>query len=315
MTALYPLFADLSGRPVLVVGGGAVAERKTRALLNCGAAVRVGAPRLTRTLQAWAAEGRLEHLAGPYHDGWLEAAWLVIAATDDRALNARVKDAADARRILANVVDDPELSSFQVPAIVDRAPLIIAISSGGAAPVLARRLRERMEALFDPALGALARLAGDHRPAIRTAYPDHGARRRFYDWLHDGPVLAQLRAGDSGTAQQTLRARLDGADAEPPHERRLSWITPCPADPGQLTLHQLRLLNEADVLVHDAGVDEAVLSLARRDADRRLLEGETRQGTEALTAQITTLCEGRRNTVVLVSQHHHAWIATRHQSC
>lgn len=302
MTALYPLFADLDGRPVLIVGGGAVAERKTRALLNCGAAVRVGAPRLTRTLRAWAAEGRLAHLAGPYHESWLESAWLVIAATDDRALNARVKAAADARRILANVVDDPELSSFQVPAIVDRAPLTIAISSGGTAPVLARRLRERMEALFDPALGALARLAGDHRAAIRTACPDHGARRRFYDWLHDGPVLAQLRAGEPAAAERTLRARLDGAGEESPPAHRLDWIDPCPADPGQLTLRQLRLLNEADVLVHDAGVGEAVLSLARRDADRRLLDAGERKDPGTLRDKILARCAGRGNTVALISQ-------------
>ncbi len=302
MKALYPLFADLDGRAVLVVGGGPIAERKTRALLHSGAAVRVGAPRLTRTLRAWAAAGRLMHLDGPFRDDWLADAWLIVAATDDRALNARVKAAADARRILANVVDDPALSSFQVPAVVDRAPLTIAISSGGAAPVLARRLRERLEALFDPALGALARLAGEHRPAIRAAYADHGARRRFYDWLHDGPVLASLRAGDEAHARQALCARLDNAAAEPPLAARLHWIDPCPADPGQITLRQLRLLNEADVLVHDTQVSEAVLSLARRDAGRRLLEGENGEDDEALQVRAAALCAGYGNGVVLVSR-------------
>src|SRR5690606_33150008 len=197
----------------------------------CGAEVRVGGPRLTRTRQAWAAEGRLAHLAGPFREDWLESAWLVIAATDDRALNARVKAAADTHRILANVVDDPALSSFQVPAIVDRAPLTIGISSGGAAPVLARRLRERMESLFDPALGDVARLARDNRPAIRHAYPAHGARRRFYDWLYDGPVLAHLRAGNSAEAARPLLARLDDAGGATAAPRRLSWTAPCPAGP------------------------------------------------------------------------------------
>lgn len=302
MKALYPLFADLAGRAVLVVGGGPVAERKARALLNCGAAVRVGAPRLTRTLRAWAAEGRLAHLTGPFQEDWLESAWLAIAATDDRALNARVKAAADARRILANVVDNPALSSFQVPAIVDRAPLTIAVSSGGTAPILARRLRERMEALFDPALGSLARLAGDHRPAIRRAYPDPGARRRFYDWLYDGPVLAHLRAGDTGRAHGALLARLDGAAAEPPPERRLVWIDACPDDPGSLTLNALRALNEADVLVHDARVNETVLSLARRDAERRMLDTDGREDAETLAAKVLALWGGDRNGVALVSR-------------
>ncbi|MGB3706507.1 MAG: NAD(P)-dependent oxidoreductase [Castellaniella sp.] len=300
MKALYPLFADLDGHAVLVVGGGAVAERKTRALLNCGAEVRVGAPRLTRALRAWADEGRLAHLDGPFQDDWLASAWLVIAATDDRALNARVRAAADTRRILANVVDDPALSSFQVPAVVDRAPLTIAVSSGGTAPVLARRLRERMEALFDPALGDLARLAHDHRPAIRRAYPDHGARRRFYDWLYEGPVLEQLHADDATAAERMLLARLDEAGDEPAPPRTLRWIAPCPADPGDITLRQLRALNEADVLVHDTQVNEAVLSLARRDADRRPLETDRHEDTRTLEARVLALCAGYRNAVALV---------------
>ncbi len=300
MKALYPLFANLDGHAVLVVGGGAVAERKTRALLNCGAEVRVGAPRLTRALRAWADEGRLAHLDGPFQDDWLVSAWLVIAATDDRALNARVRAAADTRRILANVVDDPALSSFQVPAVVDRAPLTIAVSSGGTAPVLARRLRERMEALFDPALGDLARLAHDHRPAIRRAYPDHGARRRFYDWLYEGPVLEQLHADDATAAERMLLARLDEAGDEPTPPRTLRWIAPCPADPGDITLRQLRALNEADVLVHDTQVNEAVLSLARRDADRRPLEMGRHEDTRTLEARVLALCAGYRNAVALV---------------
>lgn len=300
MKALYPLFADLTGRAVLVVGGGAVAERKVRALLNCGATVRVGAPRLTRALRAWADAGRLAHLDGPFQDDWLACAWLVVAATGDRALNARVKAAADTRRILANVVDDPALSSFQVPAIVDRTPLTIAISSGGAAPVLARRLRERMEALFDPALGELARLARDHRPAIRRAYPDHGARRRFYDWLYDGPVLGQLRADDAAEAARTLLARLDDAGDEPAPPPSLRWIAPCPADPGDITLSQLRALNEADVLVYDTQVGEAVLSLARRDADRRPLEMDRHEDAGSREARVLALCAGYRNAVALV---------------
>lgn len=300
MKALYPLFADLDGHAVLVVGGGAVAERKTRALLNCGAEVRVGAPRLTRALRAWADEGRLAHLDGPFQDDWLASAWLVIAATDDRALNARVRAAADTRRILANVVDDPALSSFQVPAVVDRAPLTIAVSSGGTAPVLARRLRERMEALFDPALGDLARLAHDHRPAIRRAYPDHGARRRFYDWLYEGPVLEQLHADDATAAERMLLARLDEAGDEPAPPRTLRWIAPCPADPGDITLRQLRALNEADVLVHDTQVNEAVLSLARRDADRRPLETDRHEDTRTLEARVLALCAGYRNAVALM---------------
>jgi uroporphyrin-III C-methyltransferase/precorrin-2 dehydrogenase/sirohydrochlorin ferrochelatase len=229
----------------------------------------------------------------------MDGVWLVIAATDDRVLNARIKAEADARRILANVVDDPALSSFQVPAVVDRAPLTLAVSSGGAAPVIARRVRERLEALIDPALGALVRLAGEHRAAIRAAWPDHGARRCFYDWVHDGPVLEHLRAGDAEAARGLLRSRLDAAAGMPAPEPCVRRITPCPADPGQITLRQLRWLNEADVLIHDAPIREAVLSLARRDADRRCLDLGPDAPADVRETRIRALCAGYRNAVVL----------------
>src|SRR5690606_11387764 len=140
----------------------------------------------------------------------------------------------------------------------------------------------------------------DHRPAIRHAYPDHGARRRFYDWLNDGPVLPHLRAGNSAEAARTLLARLDDAGSETAPPRRLSWIAPCPADPGSITLSQLRALNEADVLVHDTRVSEAVLSLARRDADRRPLETDWPEDAGSREAQVLALCAGYRNAVALV---------------
>ncbi|RBL86103.1 siroheme synthase, partial [Streptomyces cavourensis] len=198
---LFPIFADLKDRPVLVVGGGAVAERKTLALLQAHADVAVGAPDLTPALADLLAQGRIRHLPGPFDPAWLDGVWLVVAATDDRSVNAAVSDAAQARRIFSNVVDDPELSSFQVPSIVDRSPVIVAISSSGVAPVLARRLRERIESLFDHTLGHLAGLAERYRQRIRAGHPDLGARRRFYDWLLDGPVAGLLRQQQPDAAE------------------------------------------------------------------------------------------------------------------
>jgi len=264
----YPLFADLSGLPVLVVGGGSVAERKAAALLDAGARVRVGAPQLHHALAQWAVEGRIEHLEGEFQPAWLEGVWLVIAATDDRAINAEVAACADARRIFANVVDDPGLSSFQVPAVIDRAPLTIAISTAGAAPVLARRLREKLEAELDHALGPLIALAQRHRPAIARRLPDLAARRRFYDWLHDGPVMALMRNAQPEQAEQTLLEAL-----REPAQTRVSTgsvvlVGAGPGAPGLLTLQALRALNEADVILHDQLVSPEILALARRDADR-----------------------------------------------
>ena len=170
---LFPLFADLQGRRTLVVGGGAVASRKAQSLLQAGALVTVGAPELDPALARLAAEGRLTHLRGGFEPAWLDGAWLVIAATDDRAVNAAVNAAAQALQVFCNVVDDPQLSSFQVPSIVDRSPLVVAISSSGVAPVLARRLRERIETLLRGAghADALAMRAAVPREGLATRLP------------------------------------------------------------------------------------------------------------------------------------------------
>lgn len=263
---LFPVFLDLRGRAVLVVGGGAVARRKIAALLPTGARLRVGAPALDPELAALATEGRLEHLPGAFDASWLDGARLVIAATDDEAVNRAVADAAEARGIWVNVVDDAPLCAFQMPARVERGPLQIAISSGGAAPMLARHLRERLETELDPALGPLATLLVRHRRRIRARLPDLAARRAFFDALLPGDVPALLRRGDAVAAERALLARLDGAPVAP--QGRVALVGAGPGDAGLLTLRGLRLLNEADVILHDRLVSPDVLDLARRDAER-----------------------------------------------
>ncbi|WP_049622859.1 siroheme synthase CysG [Frateuria defendens] len=263
---LYPLFADLSRRAVLVVGGGAVAERKVAALLEAGAQVTVNAPELTATLRRWVAERRIAHADEAFRESWLDRVWLVVAATDDAETNRLVASLAGLRRIFVNVVDDAALSSFHVPAVIDRAPLTIAISSGGEAPMLARLLRERLEALLDHSLGALAALAARLRGRIRAQLPAPAARRRFYERLFAGEVAELLRQNQPQAAQ----AAAERALAQEPGERRGSVVLvgAGPGDPGLLTLRALRALNEADVILHDRLVSEAVLALARRDAER-----------------------------------------------
>ncbi|CAM4374923.1 siroheme synthase CysG [Bordetella muralis] len=263
---LFPLFADLQGRRVLVVGGGEVAARKVQVLLEASADVQVGAPELVPELAELANQGRIRVFKGEFQAAWLDEAWLVVAATDDRSVNAAVSEAAEARRIFSNVVDDAELSSFQVPSIVDRSPLIVAISSSGVAPVLARRLRERIESLFDHSLGSLAALAARHRPRIRERRPDLKQRRRFYDWLLDGPVASLLRQQQPAEAERVLKAELDSP--QPASQGSVVLVGAGPGDPGLLTLKALRALNEADVILYDRLVSPSVLALARRDADR-----------------------------------------------
>ena len=264
---LYPLFADLTDRPVLVVGGGDVAARKATMLLRAGARVTVGAPMLGPELRALAQQGRVTFRAGAYQSDWLDGVWLVIAATRSRPLNARVAADGHLQQRLVNVVDDPALSSFQVPAVIDRSPLLVAISSSGAAPVLARRLRERIESLIDPALGSLLQLAQRYRARIRARHADLASRRRFYDWLHDGPVNALLRASNPVRAERQLIAALSGHQ-EPKSQGSVAIVGAGPGDPGLLTLRALRALNEADVILYDELVGPQVLDLARRDAQQ-----------------------------------------------
>lgn len=278
----FPFFADLDGKDALVVGAGVVAERKARTLLEAGARVSVGAPAFSAGLQALHASGAIQVFRGDFSSDWLANMWLVIAATDDPALNQRVADAAHAQRLFCNVVDDPVRSSFQVPAIVDRAPLTIAISSGGSAPVLARRLRERIESLFDHSLGALATLAERRRADIRKALPDLRARRAFYDWLFDGPVFAALRAGHSVEADAVLLDALFQRHTSKPG--KVVLVSAGPGDPGLVTLRALRALNEADVILHDHLVSPQVLNLARRDALLRYVgktPGEDHEATQS----------------------------------
>jgi uroporphyrin-III C-methyltransferase/precorrin-2 dehydrogenase/sirohydrochlorin ferrochelatase len=262
----FPLFADLRDRNVLVVGGGEVAERKVRLLREASAHVHVVARTLTPWLVEQAADsaGSITHLAAEYSDEHLDDVVLVIAATDDRGLNARVAAAARTRNVLANVVDDGELSGFIVPAIVDRSPVVIAVSSGGTAPVLARLIRERLEAAIDESIGPLAELLARWRGRIRAALPDLAERRRFYTSIARGRVAELLRARRSVAAERELERSI-ASGGEPAHGS-VVLVGAGPGDPGLLTLNALRALQDADVILHDRLVTKEILALARRDA-------------------------------------------------
>lgn len=273
---LFPMFSDVRDRNVLVVGGGAIAWRKTILLLEAQACVHVGAPALCEPLSALAGRGAVHHLQGLYRDQWLDGQCLVVAATGLRLVNAEVARDAARRNLWVNVVDDPDLSSFHVPAIVDRSPLIVAVSSTGTAPVLARRLREKLEGLLDPALAELAELARQYRSRIRARYPDADERRRFYDWMCEGPVASRLAwAGQGGTLggrlEDARRCLENGLCHGPQAQGIVCFVDVGPGDPDLLTLRGLRELGAADMVLHEPLPDSAVLGLARRDADRQAL--------------------------------------------
>ena len=262
----FPLFADLRGRSCLVVGGGEVALRKVRLLRAAGAAVTVNAPTLHAELADWAVAGQIAHVPGRFRPVLLEGQWLAIAATDDRAVNREVWSEGSRRGLLVNSVDDPASSSFIVPAIVDRSPLVIAISSGGAAPVLARRLRQWLETALPRRLGALARLAGElrHKVKGRLAF---AARRGFWEMQFAGPFARLALAGREREARRAFHLALEHAAAAPAPQGWISLVGAGPGDPSLLTLRALQRLGEADVVLHDRLVSPAILELARRDAD------------------------------------------------
>ena len=263
----YPLFMDLHGRPVLVVGGGAVAARKVTLLLRAGARVRVVAPRLGAELAARRAAGEIVHVGRRFVGGDLEGAALVVAASDDRGLHECISAACRARGIPVNVVDDTPLCSVITPAMVDRSPVQIAISSGGVAPVLARRLRAWLEATIPPGYGRLAALAAGFRDRVKLRFGRGEDRRRFWERVLEGPIADLVFAGREPEAEAALAAELARAD-DCPAPGDVALVGAGPGDPDLLTFRALRLMQQADVVLYDRLVSAPVLDLCRRDAER-----------------------------------------------
>ena len=278
-----PVFLRLAGEAAVVVGGGQVAARKVDWLLKAGAHVTVMAPQLAPALARRVARGELTHVAQPFAPARLAGAAAVIAASDDRAVNAAASHAARARRIPVNVVDSPELSSFIFPAIIDRSPIVVAVSSAGASPVLARRVRAQIEALLPARLGALARFLGARRAAVKRALGP-GARRALWERLVDGRAAGEVLRGDEAAAAGTFARELRSSGDDP---GEVYLIGAGPGDPDLLTLRALQLLQQADVILYDRLVPEAILEHARRDAERLCVGKES--GDHAAQTRINEL--------------------------
>ena len=272
-----PLFARLDGRRCLVVGGGAVGARKVRLLRAAGARVTVASPTLVDELRQLLDDGKIDHDDGG-EDGRsgarrlnpedLHPYWLVVAATADRELNAAIARAAERAHRFCNVVDDPKLGNFIMPAIVDRAPVTVAVSTGGASPVLARWLKGRIESMLPLGLGALARLAGRWRDRVRDGIEDIDQRRRFWGWVLESQVPESIYAGREAEAEAALDRLL--AQWQSAHPERAGEAYLVGAGPGRadlITLRGRQLLSQAEVVLYDRLVGEDVLEFARRDAE------------------------------------------------
>jgi uroporphyrin-III C-methyltransferase/precorrin-2 dehydrogenase/sirohydrochlorin ferrochelatase len=264
----FPAFFALTGRSVLVVGGGATACRKARLLADAGACVLVVAPRLGPEMAALAEAGRVEHRPRPFAPNDLDGQTLVIAATGVAGVDTDVSAAAQARGLPVNVVDAPALSSFIMPALVRRDPVTVAISTGGAAPVLARAIRARLEALLPANLGRLARFADGFRSAVKATHGSESERRRFWERFFAGPIAAAVLEGDERWARERMLDAVNRRPGEDDASGSVALVGAGPGDPELLTLRAVRLLEEADVIVHDRLVGPAILDRARRDATR-----------------------------------------------
>lgn len=264
----FPVFFDLEGQRVLIVGGGEVALRKVTLLERTGAALTLVAPNIRPELMARAAAGKLELAIRDFVPDDLQGVRLVIVATSHRAVNRWIAKLSDARGIPVNVVDDREASRFIVPAIIDRDPVLVAISTGGTSPVLARRLRERLEALVPKKIGAFALWLRALRKTARRRLRDVDTRRRFFEAVVDGAAARRFEAGDLQGAQRITQTLLAAASAGPRALGEVTLVGAGPGDPELLTLKALRAMQDADVILHDRLVSEAVLDLARRDATR-----------------------------------------------
>ncbi|ELY5905662.1 uroporphyrinogen-III C-methyltransferase [Cronobacter sakazakii] len=261
-----PIFCQLRYRACLLVGGGDVAERKARLLLEAGAALTVNALAFAPQFEAWAKQGMLRLVQGEFNASLLDDCWLAIAATDDDAVNNQVSEAAEARRIFCNVVDAPKQASFIMPSIIDRSPLMVAISSGGTSPVLARLLREKLEALLPQHLGKVARYAGQLRRRVKQTFASMSERRRFWEKFFVNDRLAQSLANDD---EQAVNRITETLLSEPLDDRgEVVLVGAGPGDPGLLTLKGLQQIQQADIVVYDRLVSDEIMNLVRRDADR-----------------------------------------------
>ncbi len=257
----FPIFLNLKDKDCLVVGGGEVAVRKASVLLQSGAKVKVVSPELCMELRKL----EIEHLPERFSDAHLDGMTLAIAATDDRAVNVAISEAARKRNIPVNVVDNPDLCSFVMPSILDRSPLIVAFSTGGASPVLARLLRARFESLIPEGYGRLAAFASRFRDKVKAKIAKPSERRLFWEEVFEGRVAEEVFIGNEKKAEALLEERIEKNES---HRGEVYLVGAGPGDPDLLTFRALRLMHKADVVLYDNLVSKPILEMTRRDAAR-----------------------------------------------
>ena len=291
-----PLFFDLKGQPVLLVGGGQVALRKARLLSRAGATLHVISRAICDELALLVDQQRGQLHYGEYDSALLTDKKLVIAATDDEQLNKQVHKDAVAINLPVNVVDNPALCTFIVPAIVDRSPIVIGVSSGGHSPVLARLTRAKLETILPQRYANLGKLASRFRDKVKARFGDVNQRRKFWENVLEGSVAERIYAGQDQQAETLLQKQLDNSNDQSAGEVYL--VGAGPGDPELLTFKALRLMQQADIVFYDRLVSDEILDLVRRDAEL-VYVGKSRDQHSVPQEQINQLLvkhalEGRR---------------------
>ncbi|MEM7465758.1 MAG: siroheme synthase CysG [Pseudomonadota bacterium] len=261
-----PIFLNSKNRDCLVVGGGEVAARKIETLIRAGAEITVVCPDIGKSVAALVDEKVVKHLPRTFNDSDISQQLLIIAATNDHTVNARVSALASEHNIPVNVVDEPTLCTFIMPSIVDRSPVVVAVSTGGAAPVLARLLRAKLETMIPARYGELATLMQSARERVKEKLSG-SLRRRFWESVVNGPVAERLLEGKTDAALAALNDMIDNAD-KVPTKGEVYLVGAGPGDPDLLTFRALRLMQQADVVVYDRLVAPELVALCRKDAER-----------------------------------------------
>jgi len=265
-----PIFLNVKGRRALVVGGGTLAARKADLLARAGCDLTVLAPEMNDDLARVVAEYDITYETGEPSADDVNACVIVFGASADPAINRQVHDLATAAGILVNISDTTDLCDFIMPAIVDRSPLLISISSGGATPLLTRMLKARFETTIPAAYGRLAEFAGSYRDRVKAAITNMARRRRFWETMIAGPVAEHLFSGqeDEATALMDELLRVAAVDGDRVAQGEVYLVGTGPGDPDLLTFRALRLMQQADVVLYDRLIGEGILNLVRRDASR-----------------------------------------------
>ncbi len=260
-----PIFIDITQRECLVIGGGDIALRKVKLLLKANAKVVCVAKTYCQGIEQLQQQGKVDLQKRAFEVGDISNQVLVISATDDPNVNKQVSELSQSANIPVNVVDSPELCTFVMPSIVDRSPIVIAISSAGKAPVLARIIRAKLESTIPHAYGKLAKLAGEFRDQVKKKFKNIEDRRYFWERAFSGVVAEKVFAGKLTEAKEDLQQQLNKSQESETGEVYL--VGGGPGDPDLLTFKALRLMQQADVILYDRLVSESVMELVRRDAE------------------------------------------------